>query len=254
MSGIAVAVISIRETDICLFKISWWNRHPWCAFSTFSDFLLSIHQLIPRLFKFAKFICCIWALFITFAIHHNLFEDYSWEWQTRVRSYPPDCLHPSTIIRIPSKVISGPFWPAESSRNNHLSVVLLLVARLARTSPKSEGKEFRPKFLHHLVKHQQPAIRTAWRIVCGPVWWAESPCAIHFTIALLVVELQVKTSPICKGEKFRPHFFTSCATAHNYHQNSVEGYFWTYLINPYHPFVHRSVGCWSTSKSGLPRC
>ena len=49
--------------------------------------------------------------------------------------------HPSTTIRIPSKVISRPFWPAESNRNIHLSIVLLAVARLARTSPKSEGKK-----------------------------------------------------------------------------------------------------------------
>ena len=52
--------------------------------------------------------------------------------------------HPSTTIRMPSKVISGPFWPAESNRNLHLSIALLVVARLARTSPKSESKRFRP--------------------------------------------------------------------------------------------------------------
>ena len=111
---------------------------------------------------------------------------------------------PSTTIRSPSMVISGPFWPAESSRNIHLSVALLVVARLARTSPKSEGKKFRPKFLHHLVKHQQPAIRTVWRVGFRPIWCAESACTIHFTIALLVVELQVETSPISENEKFRP--------------------------------------------------
>src|ERR1700685_475187 len=52
--------------------------------------------------------------------------------------------HPSTTIRISSKVISGPFRPAEFNRNLHLSIALLVVARLARTSPKSESKKFRP--------------------------------------------------------------------------------------------------------------
>jgi hypothetical protein len=47
--------------------------------------------------------------------------------------------HPSTTIRIPFKVISGPFWPAESNRNLHLFIALLVVARLARTSPKSQS-------------------------------------------------------------------------------------------------------------------
>ena len=70
-----------------------------------------------------------------------------------------------TTIRTPTKVISGPFWPAESNRNLHLPIALLVVARVARTSPKSDGKKFRPKFLHHLVKHQQPTIRIAWRVL-----------------------------------------------------------------------------------------
>ena len=135
----------------------------------------------------------------------------------------------------------------------HLSIALLVVqARFARTSPKSEGKNFRPKFLHHLVKHQQPAIRTVWRVGFRPIWCAESACTIHFTIALLVVELQVKTSPICEGEKFRPNFFTSCATADNYHQNSVEGCFWTYLmrcISPLSPFPHSTCSCCATNKN-----
>jgi len=44
-----------------------------------------------------------------------------------------DILGTSTI-RTPSKVVSGPFWPAESNCNIHLSIALLVVARLARTS------------------------------------------------------------------------------------------------------------------------
>jgi hypothetical protein len=53
-----------------------------------------------------------------------------------------------------------------------LLIVLLVVARMARTSPKSEGpegKKFRPKVLHLLVKHQQPAIRRAWRVGFRPI-------------------------------------------------------------------------------------
>jgi hypothetical protein len=49
-----------------------------------------------------------------------------------------------TTVRNPSKVVSGHFRPAESNCDIHLSIALLVVARLARTSPISEGEKFRP--------------------------------------------------------------------------------------------------------------
>jgi len=50
-------------------------------------------------------------------------------------------------------------------------------------------------------------IRTVWRVESGPIWCAESARRIHLSIALVVVEIQAKTSPICKSEKFRPLLF-----------------------------------------------
>jgi hypothetical protein len=45
-----------------------------------------------------------------------------------------------------------------------------------------------------------------------------SPVAfVISTITLLVLEPQAQTFPTSQGEKFRLHFFTSCATVHNYH-------------------------------------
>ena len=113
----------IRETDICLFKISWWNRHPWCAYSTFSDFFwlfLTFYCLFTSLFPAYSNLLNLFAVFEHFSFH-SLSQSI---WRlflklksgksllSKVRSYSPDCLHPSTTIRIPSNVISGPFWPA----------------------------------------------------------------------------------------------------------------------------------------------
>jgi hypothetical protein len=105
----------------------------------------------------------------------------------------PHCKASFTTIRISIKVISGPFWPAEPNRNIHLPIALLVVARVARTSPKSEGKKFRPKFLHHLVKHQQPTIRMAWRVGFRLIRCAESTCSLCLSIGPLVLVLQAKT-------------------------------------------------------------
>jgi hypothetical protein len=44
-------------------------------------------------------------------------------------------------------------------------------------------------------------MRIAWRVSFRPVWRAEYACIIRFTIALLVVEPQVKISPISEVEK-----------------------------------------------------
>src|SRR5271155_2846476 len=112
----------------------------------------------------------------------------------------------------------------------HLSMALLVVARLARTSPKSEGKKFRPKFLHHHVKHQQPAIRTAWRIVFRPIRCAESTCTICLSMEPLDVEVEAKAGPISESEKFRQLFSPPSITTFNYNQNSVECWFWTSLM------------------------
>ena len=103
--------------------------------------------------------------------------------------------HPSTTIRIPSKVISGPFWPAESNRKLHLSIALLVVARLARTSPKSESKKFRQLF-HPPVSPLSTTIRKAWRVGFRPIWCAESACVLRLSIGSMVVEIQAKSFQI----------------------------------------------------------
>ena len=162
--------------------------------------------------------------------------------------------HPSTTIRMPSKIISGPFWPAESNRNIHLSIALLVVARLARTSPNSEGKKFRPKFLHHLVKHQQPAIRKAWRVGFRPIWCAESACGLRLSIGPLVLVPQAKNIKL-RDTKIAPKLcwvFTPCTPSTTYSQNSVGGWSWTSLrrwIRLRSPFIHSSSGCWETTRN-----
>ena len=122
----------------------------------------------------------------------------------------------------------------------------------SKNIPNFWGWKIPPAFVFSTVPPLSTAIRTVWRVEFRPTWCANSACTIHFTITLLAVELQVKTSPICEGKKFRPNLFILCATAHNYHQNSVEGYFWTYLmlwISLLSPVSHITSGCCATSKN-----
>ena len=101
----------------------------------------------------------------------------------------PAVNHPLTTIRTPSKVISGPFWPAESNCDIGLSIDLPDVTVVATgTSPKFESsniEQIPPTLLHPSVQHHQPTVRKATQVfpnlfdvlngtvisVCLWLWW-----------------------------------------------------------------------------------
>ena len=95
----------------------------------------------------------------------------------------------STTIRTPWRVVFRPLWYAESSRAIHVATGPLVVAPLAKTSPKFPTFKIAPKPLQLLINQASTTLRTPWRVVSRPNWCAESSHGIHFSLTPLAAAL-----------------------------------------------------------------
>jgi hypothetical protein len=129
---------------------------------------------------------------------------------------------PLTTIRTPSKVVSGPFWPAESNCNSiYPWLCWLLQGRPEH--PQSLKAKNSARTSSAPVITLSTTIKNLVSMVSRPIRRAESSRSLHFTIAPLVVELQAKRLKIPQVKIPPKGPSPPCTASPTYNQNSVEG-------------------------------